>query len=110
MIQYTTPTVPLTIVGADITGADRIVVSFRQAMGRSTNSHQVDVDMTGEVTLVGSDTYMEVPLTQEQTGGFVPGRVQVQVNWWADGHRAATDIVAVPSLANLFDREEGVTA
>jgi hypothetical protein len=110
VIQYTTPVVPLVIEGADITGADRIVVSFRQVIGRATNSHEVDVDMTGKAALVSGDTYMQVPLTQEQTGGFASGQVQVQVNWWTGEHRGATDIVTVPSLANLFDREEGVTA
>lgn len=101
MIRYTTPTQVLVIKGHDLSECD-VTVRYRQAIGRSTNANVVDItDAT--VVYDGTETTITVQLTQEQTGGFVAGKVQLQVNWLtANGERWATKVVSLPVEDNLL--------
>lgn len=101
MIRYTTPTKTIRVHGLDLTGYD-VTVSLRQTIGRSENSHTVDIpDPT--VTLDGADTLVTVTLTQDQTGGFVPGQVNYQVNYGLGTARGATLVGTLHMAQNLMD-------
>lgn len=74
MIQYTTPTIRLTVEGVDIT-AYRVYVTLKQGAKTLTIT---DVDTSPS----DGDTQILLPLSQVQTGGFSGGDLDVQVNWW----------------------------
>ncbi len=94
--QYTTPTEEFVIEGIDLTGFD-VWVSFQQ--GRR------ELDIKADVTSDGTDTTASVSLTQEQTAGFKPGKVAVQVNWVTpEGQRDATEKGEVAWYSNLLER------
>ena len=96
MIQFTTPTIPMT-VDADLTG-NRVFVTFRQ------DKVAVTKEVT-DFTVQGTITTLYVPLTQEETGKFDDTAVvSVQANWIdAGGIRGATAKEAIVSLENLLD-------
>jgi len=102
MIQGTTPTRTLRVVGMDLTPYD-MWVSLRQLSRRRPNPHEVDItsdDIT--VELDGTDTLVSFTLTQEQSLGFVPGRVEAQINYGSESHRMATKPVTLPVEKNLY--------
>ena len=102
MIQGTTPTRTLRVVGMDLTPYD-MLVSLRQLARRRPNPHEVDItsdDIT--VELDGTDTLVSFTLTQEQSLGFVPGRVEAQINYGSESHRMATKPVTLPVEKNLY--------
>lgn len=93
---YTTPTehldVPLLIADK------RIYVSFKFEDGELTF---VSPDIT--VTESQGHTLIDVPLTQEQTAMFKVGEtISVQVNWYDDGERGATDPSYIKVTDNLL--------
>ncbi len=102
-IRYTTPTLTLIARGVDLTGMDAVTVSLRQRIGKAESTHEVDVtDPT--MTYDGTDTTITVPLTQEQSGGFVEGAyVLAQVNWMEGDVRDASTIGRTPWSENLLD-------
>lgn len=92
MIRYTTPTKTMRVKGIDLTGYD-VAVSIRQRIGVTMNAHVVDIE--GDqvaLSLDGSDTLVTFTLTQEQSGGFVRGYVDLQVNYGSGSTRMATTI------------------
>jgi len=98
MRRYTTPTVTLTVKGVDLTGMD-VLVTFTQAC------RELTVDNPSMTLTTGGDTVIEVPLSQVQTGGFVDGSIEVQVNWLdAVGHRDATTVGTIEVERNLLAR------
>lgn len=101
MRRFTTSEETYTIEGVNLTGC-RVIVSYTQKIGRSNNAHEVHVSDTS-VSYDGTDTIVTVNLTQEQTGGFMPGRCQVEVNWISpDGKREGTEIITVGVEDNLL--------
>lgn len=107
MIRYTTPTIPLVIEGVDLTGADEIIASFRQMIGRSMSSNEVDIDGLTPVLDGKGNSVIEVPLSQMQTGRFRPGTIQVQVNYRFGDLRNATSIASFTAYENLLQRVVG---
>lgn len=104
MINYTTPTLYLTVEDVDIT-SNEVYVSLEQGKIELTKSGS-DLTMTAETEQGQTNTYIEVLLTQEETAAFNWGRpCEVQVNWiTASDVRAATYIVTIPVLRNLLDK------
>lgn len=85
--QYTTPTFTLTFDDPvlDLTVADHVYVTFQCGQYKLTK--------TGDDLTVAAKQ-IDVWLSQEETGSFIPGNVNIQVNWTdGAGNRAASDIV-----------------
>ena len=102
MIQGTTPTRTLRVVGMDLTPYD-MWVSLRQQLNRRANPHEVDITLTDlSVSLDGFDTLVTFTLTQEQSAGFQPGTVEAQINYGSESHRMATKPVTLPVEKNLY--------
>lgn len=99
MINYTTPTLHLTIENIDLTGQE-IYVTLEQGKKEITKSGE---DLT--VTLDGEDTKIEFTLSQEESASFAYSRsAQIQVNWInQNGARGATNIAQIAVLRNLLD-------
>ena len=99
MINYTTPTLTLTVENIDLTGQD-IYVTIEQGSHELTKS---GADLT--VAYAEPDTAIEFKLTQEESASFAYNRpAQVQVNWISqNGVRGATNISQVSVLKNLLD-------
>lgn len=107
MIQFTTPTITIRVQGVDITTYD-VDVSLRQTIRKYESVHTVDIGGADvAMTLDGSDTLVTVSLSQEQTGGFVEGPVDVQVNYGSGNLRMATNVVTVQMGRNLYDQTLG---
>ena len=103
MINYTTPTITLTVEGVDISAND-IYVSLEQGKIELTKSGSdliVTTDTHGQVT----DTVITFTLTQEESATFNFGKsVSVQVNYIsAQGVRDATEIKTIGVMRNLLD-------
>lgn len=97
MRRYTTPTHRLRVKGVDLTGYD-VLVTYRQ---RETIVTVKNPAMEYD----GTDTVLSVPMTQLQTGGFMNGSAQVQVNVIDyNGYRAATNIKEFALRNNLLDK------
>ena len=102
MINYTTPTIELTVEGVDLTAQD-IYVSVEQGAKELTKT---GADLTVEAETVGqvTNTNISFTLTQEESAAFQYGKqVSVQVNWISvSGVRAATEIKNIPVFKNLL--------
>ena len=103
MINYTTPTITLTVEGVDISAND-IYVSLEQGpleLTKTGNDIIVTTDTHDQVT----DTIIKLTLTQEESAAFNFGKsVSVQVNYISsDGVRDATEIKTVSVMRNLLD-------
>ncbi len=97
MIQYTTPTHEFVVEGIDLSGCE-VWVSYAQ------KGISVDVQASS-VTYDDPDTTVEVDLTQEQTGKFQSGQVQVQLNWlYPNGKRDAVEVKNLVVDRNLIAR------
>lgn len=97
MIRYTTPTDVLVVKGLDLSSFD-VWVSYQQ------KTRELDVKASS-VTFDGTDSTVEVNLTQEQTGLFKKGSIQVQVNWISqDGNRDATFASEEMVVDNLLEK------
>lgn len=103
MIRYTTPTISLSVDGADLTGKE-VYVSLEQGnteLLKKGSDLTIDVEITDEHPV----THITFALTQEETAVFKCGSsIAVQVNWIsADGVRAATGIKTINVKQNLLD-------
>lgn len=104
MINYTTPTITLTVEGVDISGQD-IYVTLEQGKIELTKSGE-DLTVTTDTHDQVTDTVIVFVLTQEESAAFrFNSAVSVQVNWISSqGVRAATEIKTVGVMRNLLDR------
>ncbi len=103
MINYTTPTITLTVEGVDISAHD-IYVSLEQGkleLVKTGNDLIVTTDVHEQVT----DTVITFTLSQEESASFNFGKsVSVQVNYISsDGVRDATEIKNIGVMRNLLD-------
>lgn len=97
MRRYTTPTHRLRVKGVDLSGYD-VLVTYRQ---RESSVTVINPTMEYD----GTDTVLSVPMTQLQTGGFMNGRAEVQVNVVDyNGYRAATNIRLFTLRDNLLNK------
>lgn len=97
MRQYTTPTLPLTVEGVDLTDCDYVWVTLSDKAGAVVTKENP------EMTLDGEDTEIEITLTQAETGQFAANqRVDVEVNWMKSGVRGATEIAQIMVEENLL--------
>lgn len=102
MINYTTPTITLTVEGADIT-ADDVYVTLKQGNIEFTRAkNTLNIEATSGRR---PDTVISFTLTQQETARFnTKDVVQAQVNWInSDGIRAATGIALLKVKRNLLD-------
>lgn len=96
MRRYTTPTLPLTVRGANLSGCDVwvTIIQDRYKLERKTTC-----------TFDGTDSHIELTLSQAETGAFKRGKSRVQVNWIDSyGRRDATRIREIDVVDNLQDR------
>lgn len=97
--QYTTPTIVSTADGVDISGA-MVTIRLWQAVEGGENAHVVDVD-DATVSYDGTDSQITYTLSQEDTGGFVPGIVMSQLNYVTQsGFRDAMNLEDLRCIAN----------
>ena len=103
MINYTTPTITLTVEGVDITSCD-VYVSLEQGSTEITKSG-TDLTLATEAVGHNTNTTISFALTQEESGSFnVKLPVSLQVNWInSSGVRTATEIVSLPVMKNLLN-------
>lgn len=95
MRRYTTPSVMLTVKGADLTSYD-VYVTITQ------DGNSVTIE-NPPAQLVGCNTVLTVELTQEESAQFSAGMAEVQINWVdVAGHRDATNIKHVSIGTNLL--------
>ena len=99
MINYTTPTISLTVEDIDLTGKD-VYVTLEQGCNQLTK--------TGTqlaISIEEADTVIDMTLTQEESAKFDYNKnAAVQVNWISsDGVRSATDIKKIDVMRNLLD-------
>ena len=103
MINYTTPTITLTVVGVDLSEQE-VYVSLEQ--------NSVELTKTGNDLMITTETVQQVTtstitfvLTQAESAAFAYAKpVNVQVNWIdALGIRDATDIQSIPVMRNILD-------
>ena len=111
MRQYTTPLQTLFVKGVEITDTDRVFVTYS---GRKSGfpvglNSKWDYTFTIDDPVVtldkdGKGTWIEVNLTQEQTGAFDSCEtVGVEVNWITEsGRRNATNIRYLKMEENLL--------
>ena len=94
--QFTTPTFLLTFdePGLNLTKANNVYVTFQSGRYKLTK--------TGASLDVGENT-IGVHLTQEDTGNFYVGDVNIQANWTMEnGDRFASEIVNWPISDQLL--------
>ena len=96
----TTPTFVLTVADptVDLTAAAHVYAAFRQG----------DLTVTrDETTMDVTEKAVSVYFTQAGTLAFQPDRpIEIQLNWvYADGQRAATEIVRTAFSENLIGSE-----
>ena len=103
MINYTTPTISLTVEGVDLSGMDTYV-SLEQGAKELTKTGDALViePVVGEET---TDTSIAFVLSQTESALFDFGKsVSIQVNWISSsGVRDATEIKTFPVMRNLLD-------
>ena len=100
MINYTTPTISLTVEGIDLTEQD-IYVSLEQVRAELTKKGD---SLT--VSYSEGNTNITFDLSQEESAMFKFDKpVEVQVNWISvSGVRAATEIKTIGVMRNLLDK------
>lgn len=103
MINYTTPTIPLTVEGVDLTGND-VYVSLEQGKTELTKTGAdlvIETETQGQTT----DTNITFTLTQTESAMFDFGKsVSIQVNYInSSGVRDATEIKTIRVMRNLLD-------
>lgn len=103
MINFTTPTINLTVEGADISSMD-VYVTLQQGAYELTKSGD---DLTIQTETIGqvTNTNISFTLSQEESASFKPKySVAVQVNWINEnGIRSATEIKTIRVTPNLLD-------
>ena len=95
MINYTTPTIVLTVEGVDLTDMD-VYVTLEQGAHELTK--------TGEDLVVQEKT-IGVYLTQDETLSLPNGYTYIQINWTYDGSkRMCSNLIPIKTNYNLLDR------
>jgi len=104
MINYTTPTITLTVEGVDLSSTD-VYVTLEQG-SHELNKSGAALTVTTETHDQITDTNITFTLSQLESASFrFNMAVSVQVNWIdAAGTRLATEIKTVPVMRNLLDR------
>lgn len=103
MRQFTTPTLPLSAEGIDISEADYIWVTFSDKnRNQVVTKNREDFD---EIEYDGANTNISITLTQEETGSFiVNSKVDVEINWMIGEKRYATEIKTISVKENLLNQ------
>lgn len=103
MINFTTPTITLTVEGVDISSQD-VYVTLEQGKQELTKTG-ADLTISTQTEEGVTDTIIVFMLSQEESALFrVNAPVSIQVNWIsASGIRAATEIRTIPVMRNLLD-------
>ena len=92
----TTPTFTLALQNVDLTTAYHVYVTFSQDIRTITK--------TGDALEVRA-TEIDVYLNQRETLAFIPGYVEIQVNWTtAGGDRMASDVATYEFTKQLLSR------
>ena len=103
MINYTTPTITLTVEGVNISAFD-IFVTLEQGKTELTKTGAeltISTETVGQIT----NTIISFMLSQKESASFDYSRyVDVQVNWFNNGTRNATEIERIEVMRNLLDR------
>lgn len=103
MINYTTPTITLTVEGVDISSFD-VYVTLEQGKTELTKNG-ADLTITTETVQQTTNTIIAFTLSQTESATFDYSRyVNVQVNWFNNGIRNATEIETMEVMRNLLDR------
>lgn len=104
MINYTTPTISLTVEGVDLSGMDTYV-SLEQGQKELTKTGE-DLIIEPIIGTETTDTKITFTLTQEESAFYDFGKsVSVQVNWVSSSNvRDATEIKTFPVMRNLLDK------
>ena len=104
MINYTTPSITLTVEGVDLSWMN-VYVSMEQGQKKltKTGGSLIIRPIVEEET---TDTTITFALTQEESAFFDFGKkVSVQVNWISStGVRDATETKTIPVMRNLLDK------
>lgn len=99
MYQFTTPTINISIPSNyDVSNITDLVVTLAQ--GDTTLEKTLD-----DVTLDTTNNYITITLTQEETGEFATGTVQVQAHLKIGSTVYATQIMKVNMRYNLHQEE-----
>ena len=103
MINYTTPTISLTVEGVDIS-SDDVYVTLEQGSHELTK-YGDDLIISTETHGQQTDTTIVFTLTQEESASFkINGQVSIQVNFIdSSGVRSATEIKNIGVMRNLLD-------
>ena len=103
VINFTTPTITLTVEGVDISSQD-VYVTLEQGKQELTKTG-ADLTISTQTEEGVTDTIIVFMLSQEESALFrVNAPVSIQVNWIsASGIRAATEIRTIPVMRNLLD-------
>lgn len=104
MIRYTTPLLPLEVEGIDLTQNEDVYVTLEQGDNELTKS---GTDLTIAYDAETEMSTIDFTLSQAETAAFYLGKaVDIQVNFInAAGRRDATNIVTIPVMRNLLDKE-----
>lgn len=104
MIRYTTPMLPLEVVGADLTQNQDVYVTMVQdsvKLTKTNNELSITYDAEADMSIISYS------LTQKESAAFdLDGPVLVQVNFINQaGKRDATSIAKIGMMRNLLDKE-----
>lgn len=103
MINYTTPSISLTVEGVDLSDQD-VYVSLEQG--------PIELTKSGSALIISTETHSQITdtsivftLSQEESATFNFGKsVSLQVNFInSSGVRDATEIKTIPVMRNLLD-------
>lgn len=102
MIQFTTPTITLKVKGIDISQTDAYVTIKQNTLELTKTG--ADLSISTETIQGVTNTLIAFTLTQEETAAFAQDRTaKIQVNWYSNGIRLATEKKAVIFSENLLD-------
>ena len=106
MINFTTPTIDLTVEGLDLSSYD-VYVTLEQVgkkLTKSGNDLNIETETVGQKT----NTNISFDLTQTESAMFnYKLGVDVQVNYIKGGVRKATDIEHIAVMKNLLNEVIG---
>ena len=102
MIRGTTPTFTLSLQDqtVDLTQALNVYATFEQTRKNSCPP-VFKITKTGDALEI-SEHSVDVYFTQEESLQFVPGTIQIQLNWtYSEGERACSNIISIAIGRNL---------
>lgn len=94
MIKYTDYIVKVEIDQEALEGLDYVIVSIKQS--------NIKIDKTIEASKIDNNI-ISVAFSQEETGSFVIGNAELQVNAFYMNERHASNIVKINIYENLLD-------